>query len=473
MEKIKDLHKNSTLKYILFSFPLFFIISSPILLDQPALFVVLTTIGLMFFYFTITQFKLYDFHFLIGLIFLSILFPSIEISSAFPRIRIEEIIFYGFFPIIIIKRIKESKLKKNGLLFLKIYSLFLGLTIISTIYGKLFLKVPVGRRDIFEIITLGKYLLAFLGIYLMRFDDAEIKKLFWFVLIIILVSGVFGMIQFFGVFGIDSYIAPLYLQEKAYKVNHRLLGTFMNPNVYSVILVLAHIIAITLFFFEKEKLKRLVLIFAVLFLLICLLFAGSRTMIATYGLISIILFQILFSNKNIKLSSILLIISILSITLFFGFSILTNHILGRLESGIDVLGDESFGMRIIIWFLNLKLFLASPVLGWGPAKDLFTTIVDNEFILILRRYGVLGFLSYILIYLLPLYKSFKSLNHKNEDIKIFSIIMLTSILALLIACLTNSVLHIIQMMDFWIVMLALFFTHLDRNLSLDKKLFAN
>lgn len=456
-------------KNFLLALTLFFTVSSPILLDIPILYAGIIFTSLLFFYLILTQFKLYDFHLLVTLIFLAILFPSVEISPSFPRIRIEEIIFYAFFPILIITRLSKSKLEKDGLQFLKLYSFFLGLTIISTIYGKVFLQVPVGFRDLVEIITLGKYLVAFIGIYLMNFSDSEIKKILWIVLIAVLISGVFGLLQFFGIFGIDSYTAPLYLLERVHIVNQRLTGTYKNPNTYSVILVIAHLITTTLLFFEKEKLKKFTLVLSALFLLICLLFTGSRTMIAAYGLITIILLLILFSSKNLRFSSIMLIVFFLSITFFIGFSILSEDILTRLESGVDVLGDESFGMRIIIWFLNLKLFLVSPVFGWGPAKDFFTTVVDNEFILILRRYGILGFLSYLMIYLFPLYKSFKSLNHKKEELKIISIIFFTSILTLLITCLTNSILHNIQTMDFWIIMLALFFTSLDRKTSLNKK----
>lgn len=471
MAKIKELYDFSIFKNLLIALSLFFIASLPIIVDLPILYIGIVFTGLIFFYLIINQFKLYDFHLFIALILLAILFPSLEISPSLPRIRIEEILFYTFFPVLIISRISSIKLGENGLHFIRIYLIFLGLTIVSTIYGKIFLQVPVGFRDIVEIVTLGKYLIAFIGIYLMNFSDSEIRKILWIVLLAIFFSGVFGLLQFFGVFGIDAYTAPIYLLERAYIVSQRLTGTFKNPNSYSVILVIGHLITITLLFFEKGKIQKLALGLLALFFLMCLLFTGSRTMIAAYGLVTIILFVILFSNKNLNFFSILLIVFFLSITFLIGFSVLTDDILLRLQSGVDVLGDESFGMRIIIWFLNLKLFLASPIFGWGPAKDFFTTVVDNEFILVLRRYGVLGFLCYLMIYLFPLYKSFKSLNHRNEKHKALSIIFFTILLILLITCLTNNILHNIQTMDFWIIMLALFFTSLDRNKSIqnDKK----
>ena len=47
------------------------------------------------------------------------------------------------------------------------------------------------------------------------------------------------------------------------------------------------------------------------------------------------------------------------------------------------------------WSEAFELFLKSPYIGWGPAKEIHSTIVDNEHLFLLRRYGVIGYLAVI------------------------------------------------------------------------------
>ena len=48
-------------------------------------------------------------------------------------------------------------------------------------------------------------------------------------------------------------------------------------------------------------------------------------------------------------------------------------------------------LRYQQWADAINLFKQSPIIGWGPAKAIHTTIVDSEHLLLLRRYGILGY----------------------------------------------------------------------------------
>tara|TARA_R110000868_G_scaffold259361_9_gene517446 strand:+ start:50334 stop:51770 length:1437 start_codon:yes stop_codon:yes gene_type:complete len=446
---------------ILTSFLVFGIASIPFIADNLLLYPVLVFLSILAFYIISNSFKTDYLHIIYFFFFLVILSPPLEISSNLPRIRLDEILIYLFFPIVFLLNPKKFKLNKNGKVFFRIYLLFIGLVCISTLYGKIFLAVPVGRRDFFEIVTYLKYLIAFVAIYSINLNFDEIKRLLYAILFLICVSGIFGLIQFFGLFGIDNYTAPIYLLERSYIVNERLTATFKNPNNYSVLLVIGHIIALSLYFYEESKRNKLFLLSVLIFFLLLLFFAGSRTMIASYLFITIILIFIISIKRGLKTSQVIFITSSLSIVFIMALSVISYETYIRLQSGVDILNDESFAMRIIVWYLNILVFLKSPLLGWGPAKDLYTTVVDSEYILILRRYGIVGFTSYIFIYLHPLVLAFKKIIDHSKEVSFLSIIYFSILITFLITCLTNSVLHDFQLMDLWIVLLAIFLKYVD------------
>jgi O-antigen ligase len=52
--------------------------------------------------------------------------------------------------------------------------------------------------------------------------------------------------------------------------------------------------------------------------------------------------------------------------------------------------NASLLARFDMWGDAMDLFSRSPVFGWGPAKTSHPTVVDGEYFLLLRRYGVVG-----------------------------------------------------------------------------------
>ncbi|MFV1882893.1 MAG: O-antigen ligase family protein [Balneola sp.] len=446
------------LKTFSFSVFLLFLVSVAFIIDEHIVLLLILAAFFTLYYLIVNNFALNHFHLVILLLIVSLLAPPIEISTSFPKIRPEEFFFYLLFPILLITQLKHMKFNTSSLNFIWIFFFFLFTTLLSTTYGKFFLNVPVGMRDFFELITLSKYLLVYIVVSNFTLTKKELGNVFWIILILIAFSGLFGLVQYFGILSIDEFTAPIYLSERAYIVNDRLTGTFKNPNSYSVVLVLGHVIASVLLMFEKNRSKKVFLIFFIVFFLICLLFSNSRTMIAAYLFITSLLFLAAIYFRGVKVRYLLFIFGIMIIITLGVISTLSDQFILRLKSGTDILGDESFGMRVIIWFLNLKLFLESPFLGWGPAKDLYTTIVDSEYILILRRYGILGFIFYLMLFLYPLYVALKSMKKRMSP---ESLIISIAIITFLITCLTNSILHNIQTMDFWIVLLALFLGEID------------
>jgi hypothetical protein len=65
----------------------------------------------------------------------------------------------------------------------------------------------------------------------------------------------------------------------------------------------------------------------------------------------------------------------------------------------------SWPVRLQIWEENFNIFLGSPVFGWGPGKASMSQALDSEWLLLLRRYGIVrvtifvAWFSIIYIYL--------------------------------------------------------------------------
>lgn len=460
------LHNNNKISfsyyfhYTLIGLIIGFIISIPVILDKLILYPVIITGSIALIYLVKNSFELNILHFGYTIIFLALLAPPLNISSSLPLIRPDELLIYLFCPLILLDGGFSSSFHTRSLTFIKIYGLFLLAFLISTIYGKYFLDVPVGRRDYFEFVTTFKYLLVFMVFSKITITEIQVKKLLHFILLLILISGVFGLLQYYSLFGFDTLTAPLYLQERLHIFDNRVTGTFKNPNTFSSILLIGHIIALSIFLFTRNIIEKYYTFVSILGIVILILFAGSRTVLFIYFLITIALLTIGVFTSGINKKQITLLISFLVIGFFISVSFLSYEIIVRLESGLDFLGDESLGLRFLVWFFNFQIFLDSPIIGWGPAKDLHPLVVDNEYLLILRRHGVIGLFIFLGFYLYPLKTSLTYFWVNRTSPYYFDLVILFIIISFGIANITNGLFFSSQVMDFWVVLLGLYFAHL-------------
>ena len=392
---------------------------------------------------------------LIIIIGLSILLPGIQLTSSFPEIRPEEFIIYALFPFILLYNLSNNALNKYSIKFSKFYVVFLFLALVSSIYGVIILNVNTGSRDIVEFVKMGKYLLIFLTVASSKPTKQDFKLLLISFLLVMIVSALIGILQFYNIFGFSSLTGPIYLGEKIFKVNERLTGTFSNPNSYSVVLGFSIIISLVLLLTEKKHKPKVLYVFTLGFFSICMLITGSRTGLAAI-LFSLIILLLLFTRFNVKrFKSIIPIILLLSISFTVGVYYAGQDIVSRLSSGVNLLENESLLMRIYAWYLNIQLIIQSPILGWGPTKEMFTTVVDNEYILTVRRYGIVGGLAFLSLYLYPLLVSLK--HYFQSAGNKFALIISVTMVFFLISSLTNSVYNHIQTMDMWFIILGAYF----------------
>lgn len=450
-----DLIKTGSLHHLWFTAMLLLLVLLVFILQKPLLLIVLMFFSVAAWFASRTEFQIKDFHIAGAVLFSSIVLPPLSALPGLPDIRVEELLFFLLFPLLILRR--ESK-GKDRLYNYFIYAViaFGFAIIVSLMHGRYVLGVPVTGSDYFELLKVFKLLIVVAAISRFNLNKEDIYKLLYVVVFSFFISSIIGLMQFYGILGFERITGPYYFAERIYDVHNRMMGTFFNPNTYGTALTLGAVVASVLVFYEKEVYRKVFLTFLVILFSFTLALTQSRTAIIVLLIALIIVFGLnTFRNRlTFKQVAILLTGFLLISVLFIG--LLSDEIILRFATLSDITEDTSWQMRLLAWYLNLTIFYESIIFGWGPAKAIHTTIVDSEYILVLRRYGIFGFTFYILIYLIPLYRSI-IFQAKDGITGVIGQIVLVSLIVFLIANITNPLFHEIQFIDYWMIILGIFF----------------
>lgn len=437
------------------------------ILQKPMLLLVLLFLSAAVWFAARTEFHIRDVYIIGTVLFSSIVLPPLSALPGLPDIRVEELLFFLLFPLLILQR--ESK-GKNRLYNYFIYAViaFGFAIVVSLLHGRYVLGVPLTGSDYFELLKAFKLLIVVAAISRFNLNTEDIYKLLYVVVFSFFISSVIGLMQFYGILGLERITGPYYFAERIYDVHNRMMGTFFNPNTYGTALTLGVIVASVLVFYEKVVFRKVFLSFLVILLSFTLALTQSRTAIIVLLIALIIVFGLntFKSRLTFKQVAILLTGFLVVSVLFIG--LLSDEIITRFATLSDIAEDASWQMRLLAWYLNLTIFYESIIFGWGPAKAIHTTIVDSEYILVLRRYGIFGFTFYILIYLIPLYRSL-IFQAKQGITGVIGQIVLVSLIVFLIANITNPLFHEIQFIDYWMIILGIFFAYKPDYLNNSKK----
>jgi O-antigen ligase len=321
-------------------------------------------------------------------------FPGIKLTSSF-QIKIDDILVLGIFFLIFLYR---PQLYKNIIFFA--YFLSIIAIIVSTFFGYIFLSVPVSLRDINEIIRLSKPLLLII-LVLQADTDYIVRKIEKLLIPLCLLIIVIAFIEYFNIMGIGKKIASLYAPEHHVmalsKSSRRIMITGSDPNIGAAIVLFFWLYCFFYFFQNKKK----IYLFFLLILTVIVLMTSSRT--AFLALLSVISFFLLFSKSSN------LVFKTIMIVLIIGLIIFLYDKFQYIALGFRLLlagQNTSLLARFDRWDEAFQFFQKSPIFGWGPGKGMMTTIVDGEYFLLLRRYGIIGTVIILYSIFYPLF-SFK------------------------------------------------------------------
>lgn len=261
-------------------------------------------------------------------------------------------------------------------------------------------------------------------------------------------------IQFFNFLNLKEFFLKIYLSndsghfEKALN-GWRLTLTGSDPNIGAAIAVFLIIYCLDRFLSGANKLYLLLV--AILF--VAILSTQSRTGLVA-SVVSMFIILIL-SNVNF-LNKIL--ICFIFIILFSGslYFVDIDYIVAGYE--LSLVGEnESANIRIDNLNQGLSLFYNSPYLGYGPAKNEVSTIIDSEYVLILQRYGLLGIFLFSYFIMNLIYYGFKARKYTSGRI-LFAYTIFT-----LFFMITNNAYSGYQLMSITIFAILWVYSDLRRN----------
>lgn len=446
------LNSNSTFSETLFTLIVFILLTICFLFELSLVLLTVAAFSITFIIIQYYEFDIKDELVVSAILVLTFIGPLIEIFPGLPSFRPEQFLVFSILPLLVF--IKDKKPNEPIFLLLKWLLLFQSIQMFSLFWGYLVLDVNSGIKDIIEIIRVFSYGLTIYAIGKMKFDQTVFRKLLLLILALFIISSIIGLLQYFSIAGFDRITAPLYFPGRIHDVNNRMMGTFVNPNTYGSFVSFGAILALGLALNERNKKIKAFSIIGFFILTATLLLTTSRTALISFivGLASlIILFGISKGLKWYKILFIFIIISIFSFVIGF---LLAGEIWARLKTVLNIMDDLSWQMRLFAWYVNIELFLISPIFGWGPTFHQFTPTVDSDYILILRRYGVVGFTVYLSFYIVPIYHSAKYLISNSFNSTISQILIASSV-AFLVGNIPNSLFHEMQLMSYWSVFIGL------------------
>jgi len=385
-------------------------------------------------------------------------------SSFIPKVSIGiDIYIVTIIPIVLLVLLIISRnmiLSLNKYVYL--YSLLLLTMFISIVYSYIFLNVPPIYRDFMEWLKYLQFLPYFLVIgyvnygCLMRTLNKYVKFISIFILVVI-------FFEYTDLFTIGHLIGGIYTPPDGnhftamFSSTNRLVGTGGDPNIGAMIISFFLVFNINDYFQTKSVSK---LIFSILLLFSVLLTQSRTVLIGLFGASLFVLFIVSRSNIFFKLLYLIsIIIIIYSVFNLFEF----NYIKVGIESVLQG-QNNSLNERLENYRLAIERFQESPFFGIGPAKAITNTVIDGEYALIIQRYGLIGSLMFIILFI-SVFRDLLKIIKINSEV----IILLIYIILCLFFMFTNNVLAGYQIGGFVILIIIIINLHKNQEELLYEK----
>jgi len=400
------------------------------------------------------------------LLLFSVLLPPIRFEST-PYVRPELILILITWPLFLLGRIaKGESIKLRWTPTHKWFFIFGASILISILWVWIFQNFSPTPRDFFEIAKLIEYFLIFAFVTNLNTKRENFRKYYIFTICIFLIATVFAFIQRGNLFpgfneSFIGYVAPKHLDE--WLAHRRIVGTVGNPNEFGILMVMASSLAISgTLWIKKIGLKILsFLSFAIFSFTITLTLSRSALIVFLINLLFILFLKYTrrFGLKG-KAKLVFLIFPTIIILGLIILQIAPPKFIRRAISGLGIETDVSFQNRLNIWKENLEIWKQSPIFGWGPGKDAMTTIVDNEWLLLLRRYGIVGVVIFI-FWFGRFYSGLSRIQRKEKTnlyLEIFSIFLQASLIGIAIYMIPAAFYHSLQLMPILMTLLGLVYS---------------
>jgi len=341
--------------------------------------------------------------------------PFIQLSVGF-YIRLEDLLL----PFVLIILLPYHKALR--------YWYFLVL-ILWAFYG--ILTMAINQRlnawnDYTEVYKLFKFA-SYLFLFYLFFKNN--KSIFFPVSILFIGLIVFNLFHFTDIFNFNEVVMPTYSTNIAQidffgknslggPATKRILGTMGNPNINALLFSFFLVYFIT--FLERKEWHYGKLLFFLSFAMI--LFTQSRTAILSF--VCIFVFYVILKKLNWKylvklITLLILIIFLVKLADDLSLSYISNAKLNIAENG-------SLRGRLEVWSELWAMIKERPFFGYGINKNYFYShklYSENEYILILWRYGFIGLIFYLTMLFGPIIYYKNEVLKKRSEISVFYLLL--------------------------------------------------
>jgi len=222
----------------------------------------------------------------------------------------------------------------------------------------------------------------------------------------------------------------------------RVITRQANLLIISFISALAYIL-----YFSEDIFNKILLGSSMILYLISLIIIMQRSLWIGF-IISLFLFILLYQRKFIKSNFKKIVLVFLIFFILFGTYLIYESIVidkSVLEERTDVIGKKgktfSIGARILSYYHAFRLFLQNPILGKGMGDSIITPylnqreigIVDNSYLVVLWKMGIIGFLIFLFLYVKFLTQLIKIITKTKFKLhRLFGIIIISIIVGQMI-----------------------------------------
>jgi O-antigen ligase len=341
----------------------------------------------------------------------------------------------------------------------------------------LFASIPIK----FLLDEIPKYKISILNEVMMIKDWIDPWLLFFFVSNIIqdkkmVKAVVFGLLLVLGLTIIGMILAVLGIAEMwdVYIDRDGRAAGFMEPNQYSIALLLFLPLLVSFLLFTESLKKRFLGLCFSLSVFLGLIFAASRGGFIAFVL-SMSFYALLLLHKKIIGNVNIAILAILLPSLLIGsYMIVPSRLKTTIQDRINFDNIEDLSQltsgRTILWEHGVEIFFESPIFGHG--QDTFVPLLversgislvsHNEYLMYLVEFGIIGCFLFITIYIQIFRQTLYSLRNTEDRVaKIFYISYLSGVVGYMIAIFGVNVYGSIRTL-FWLYTAALYkFTFLE------------
>ncbi len=360
----------------------------------------------------------------LGILLSAMLLPSFPTIGNLPRIRLDEILLFGAFGINMLVLLSRGfKFNPDDLAAYRnrqgpamravnrVFLILTGCIIISNIYAAIFLQGSFSFRDLMEFVTIAKYYLVIALVVALDIGVAEYKLIGKVFLAGLAVLMLLSWGQFLNPGNMNAWLtpffAPSHLDNLVNANPPRVLGTFDNPNVMGIFSVFTLCLVTSWYYFRTNGRQSAVLLLVLAGLTIKMTFLTiSRT--ALLGTAAVLCWLSLWALFRFRWNKgILIKVGLLFVLTILIFVTSPRDFTARINEATNVDKSTSAIGHLERWGSAWPAIEQSPVLGWGTAKNSMTTLVDDEYMLVTRRYGFVGLLAYLWLFLRPAWSAWR------------------------------------------------------------------